>query len=168
MEKLFYQPGILCLYAECYHYVVSYTSRGSRRRKVVSYSENRTFPYVSWRDISGPFNLDSKKIDRNAKPLLKLKLVKSVELANDGSLEDYAFFRDNIIYRLQYVDQCFEITESTFIPGFEDKTLVKMGENAPCMATPGCFIMSVIACFGEFYIHFNNSMLENYVLHKKT
>jgi len=152
MERLFYQPGLFCLYAECYHYVYSYTRRGGRsRRKVTTYTESRTFPYKSWRDISGPFNLDTSGVNMESKSLLKLKLVKSIELAQDGTYEDYAYFRDSMIYRLQYVDQCFNIIESNFIPGFQDKTLVQLGDEIPCMASPGCFAMCVIVMLGEFY-----------------
>jgi len=134
MERIFYTPGCLTCYAECYHYVVTYSRRGgSSRRKVVTYTETRTFPYQSWRDISGPFNLDTSGAENRNLPLLKLELNKSVELAQDGSVNDYTFFRDSMIYRLQYVDHYFNLIESSTISGFNDKTLVKVGDEIPVM-----------------------------------
>ena len=56
-----------------------------------------------------------------------------------------------IIYRLQYVDQCFNLTESTSIPTFVDRTLVQMAEEIPCIASVGCFTISLILLVLEFY-----------------
>lgn len=151
MEKIFYQPGTLNLFAECYHYIWVYTGRSYHRRKIVSYSEFRTFPYLSWRDTSGTFDLDTSGVSSNSKELLKLHLLKSVEMLNDGTVDDYNYFRDCLVFRLQYIDDCFNLVESTSIPGFEENTLVQMATEIPCMASVGCYAMSIICFFGEFY-----------------
>ncbi len=162
MESLFYKPGALKFYAECYHYVITYrrNRRGrtsSSRRKVVTYTETRSFPYQSWRDISGPFNLDTSGVNIENKSLLKLHLTKSVDLASDGTQEDYDYFRDSMVYRLQYVDTCFRLHEFSQIPGFEERTLVQMAEEIPCIANVGCFVLFVLLWLSECYkCCFNN------------
>jgi len=159
MERLFYTPGNFMLNAECYHYEITFSKKGRlSRKRVVTYRETQSFPYVSWRDISGPFNLDTSGVSQENKSLLKLRLNKSLELANDGTIQDYNYFKDCMTFRLQYVDECFNLTEYTFIPGFDDKTLVQMADQVPCIATVGCFTCCFLLIFGEFYkLCFNNN-----------
>jgi len=177
MEVLFYRPGTLNFLAESYHYDVLHTGKTLTRKKVVTHTEFQTFPIKGWRDVSGCLNFDdesaaeapiSKIVKQNDhdndnendykhdskvanKSLVKLELHKSIELLNDGSKEEYDFFRDSIVYRLQYLDQCFNLIESSSIQGFEEKSILQLSDTLPNIVSLGCFISSIIFMYSEFF-----------------
>ncbi len=168
LSSIFYKPGFITFYAECYHYVSSYhrhrngsTSRS--RRKVVTYTETRRFPFKSWRDISGEFNLDLTHLsDPNAKPLLKLELQKSIEFADDGTEDDYEYFRESMRYRIQHIDTNYNLEEKAEIAGLESFNLVNLSDSIPCGIGMFWFIISLFFFLAEIYKVFFNKHCNYY------
>lgn len=146
MEKLFYTPGYIVFYGVCYKYV----NGKSSRKKNVSYTEKQIFKFSSWRDTSGLLDLDSFGIT-NDKPSVKLHLRKQIEICNDGTLAHYLFERDSFVFRLQFVDYCFKLYELNEIPGLDEQNLIHLGNDKPCFASIGCYVICFLLLCSECY-----------------
>jgi len=167
MGNIFYKPGYIVFYAECYHYEIKNTKDnklGQQIRsttKIVTYTEQQTFPIKSWRDISDVFDLrvsttnvvdeKDKKANNEKKPLIFLTLSKSIELADDGTKEEYNYMKESICYRLQNIDKCFRLIESQEIKDFEEEKVVKLTEHIPFYISICSYITSFLFTFGELY-----------------
>ena len=89
-----------------------------------------------------------------SKELIKLLLTKNVEMLNDGTVEDYNYFRDCLVYRLQYIDECFNIVQSSSIyehTNNEYMLFPKVINEIPLTTNVGLFVFSMVCIFTQFY-----------------
>ncbi|MCP3681353.1 MAG: hypothetical protein GY861_01560, partial [bacterium] len=88
---------------------------------------------MSWRDVSGPFQLDTSGVTdvNDQKVLIKLHLSKQVDVVNDGSLYDYHMLKNTMVARNKDRDIQFCFDETIEILGFKEFKLIKFGKEMP-------------------------------------
>lgn len=160
MGSLFYEPAFVDFHIQCYHNetrTVPYTQDGQTRwrtetHRVNTYSETTTFKYMTWRDVSGPFLLNTAGYRRDPfKAMVKLRVKFDVEFANDGTLADFEAQKDHFIRRNQYRDTHYDFTQTNRLRGYEEYNLINI-TNEPNPSINICYLLiSTLLCVNEFY-----------------
>jgi len=151
MSALFFTPGKRTLKAECYH--ETWSSRGQiKREKVVTYTEEKVFNYVSWRDISGIMDIDTKYLDlEHPNGLIRLHLTPKVDLAIDGSGLDYLEIKNDLVNKIKNKDEHYAIYEDDVIEGLEERAFVRIGDKIPLFIGKIWIIVALVLQVVEFY-----------------
>ena len=135
MGKLFYTPAFVDFHISCYHMVTRRvrTKNGysTSRHRVTTYSETKTFQYMTWRDVSGPFNLNISGFAKDPKlGLVKLRLKYDLEFANDGTAIDFECQRQFFINRNKHRDVHYEFQQNNRFEGYNEFNLINI-DNKP-------------------------------------
>jgi len=158
--KLFYTPLVCDFQIKCYHNerrTSTTTTNGKTKTstntvRVDTYNEIQSFKYMSWRDVSGPFNLNIQRVIENPNnTFVKLKINYEMELADDGSKEDYEAQKQNIIERNRNRDLLYDFSEITKIKGHNTFNLVCLGDNPNPYVCSSLYILSALFGIVELY-----------------
>ncbi len=165
MSSLFYKPAFIDFYIECYHFEtrIEYRRRSdkasirTRNVRVNTYDESYSFKYMTWRDVSGPFYLNTDEYKKHqGRVLVKLKLSLDIEFANDGTVSDFEAQKKYFVNRNKHRDTNYDFSQSNRVDGFNEYNLVHIGETPPSIGV--CWmILSTILCVLEFYKLYINS-----------
>ena len=161
MLNLFKERPNLSFSVKCYHYETrqkkikdkdGYTSYQTEQVKVFTHSETRDFHYMSSRDVSGLFRLDSQfVIETPNKHFVKLNLKLNVRKSEDGTKENYLHQRDSFYNSNRWRDHSMDTTESTSLNGFNEYNLVSIGNEMPSLVNLGFYLLFALLGFVEFY-----------------
>ncbi len=164
-----YQPCQIIFTCECFHYVTE-GFKDKRRKRVTTYREHGYFSYMSWRDVSGPFQFDTSGITdvNDPKVLIKLHLSSQVNVANDGSLYDYYMLKNAMIARNKDRDTDFWSDETIEIPGFQEFNLIKFGSEMPPLISKAMFWVATFLQVIEIYkvIFKSHTIIQEYKITK--
>lgn len=173
MERMFYTPMHKVMHIQCYHFETRMvterdsngnTSYRSERVRVNTHFARERYYYISWRDISGRFDLDvSGGMAEQEKPFVKLHLRLAMLLAEDGTSTDFYNQQRSFIYR-NYLDTHYDFSETLELSGYNEHTLVKVTDyDPPCFGAGWFFLFTLILC-AEFYkLHLDKySIVQNF------
>jgi hypothetical protein len=162
MEQMFYTPMHKTMHMQCYHYETKYitqkdangnTTHRTEQVRVNTHSATERYYYISWRDISGKFDLDvSGGMGQQEKPFVKLHLRLLMNLAEDGTEADFHYQKRSFIFR-NYLDSFYDFNETLDMHGYNEYeyTLVRVTDfNPPCFGAPW-FILFTLLTVAEFY-----------------
>jgi len=160
MERMFYTPMHKVMTIQCYHYesrqVRQQDSKGNvtyttERIRVDTHFATERYYYISWRDISGKFDLDvSGATSQQEKPFVKLHLKLVMKLADDGTESDFYYQKRSFIHR-NNLDTHYDFNEALQLAGYKEYTLVRVTDfNPPCFGG-AWFILFTLLTFAEFY-----------------
>ena len=172
MSNLFYSPAQIEFNITCYHYntrqYIYKDSNGREQWRTETYRENSfseisNFKYMSWRDISGPFILNTQGFEGDPKlAMVKLRLEFNIEFANDGTVNDFEAQKNYFIQKNQFKDTHYDFNQSNSLNGFNEYNLVSLGEN-PNPRIGMCYlILSTFLCLNEFY----KMYVDSYCIHQ--
>jgi len=163
MEKMFYTPMHKVMHIQCYHYQThsvttqdsdGNTTTSTTTTRVNTHSASERYYYISWRDISGKFNLDvSGGLGQREKPFVKLHLSLAMKLAEDGTEADFHNQKRSFIDRNNRDDHYdyYEKLELRDYNPKNDHTLVRVTDfNPPCFSY-WWFILFTLLTVAEFY-----------------
>jgi hypothetical protein len=119
------------------------------RSKVTTFSGNFLFPYYSWRDISGTFNL-TNNIGKSCY-FVKLHLGYSLQFADGMTKVDYDMFRERLYNEHKFRDAYITIKPVPSIENFNEFQLINLGYGRPPMIGVFWYILFTIIPFIEFY-----------------
>jgi hypothetical protein len=149
MKSLFEKPINVNFLVECYHYRTNWSSKTRSRTKVTTFSGNFLFPYYSWRDISGTFNL-TNGIGKSCY-FVKLHLGYSLQFADGMTKVDYDMLKEKLYNENKHRDTYITVTPSISIEGFNEFQLVNLGYGTPPMVGVCWYILFIIIPLIEFY-----------------
>ena len=164
MAKFFYLVPRYNFYCQCYHYKHYETtttkiysdghtssSTSYSKQKIITHSENYYMPYVSCRDVSGPFNLNCNDSDLIGKSFIKLKLYYEFYFADPVSYMDYIDSLCRFKTTNGRRDTEMYFNETIDLPGFNRYNIFRITENDPGKVSFCLFIFSAIFGFCELY-----------------
>ena len=161
MLSLYKERPRLSFSVTCYHYETRHNhsrdAQGNERHttkqvRVVTHSETRDFHYMSSRDVSGIFRLDSESVVVNPnKNFVKLNLKLNVRKSEDGTHDNYVEQRDRFFLSNRWRDVHMDTHESTYLNGFNEYNLVSIGDTIPISVNLCFFILSTFIGFAQFY-----------------
>ncbi len=160
MQTMFYTPAHLVMHVQCYHNETRHhTERDSQGNthtrtetvRVNTHSATERFYYVSWRDISGQFLLDTTGAQASQKlAFVKLHLSLHLEFSNDGTREDYERQREWFKSRNR-MDVYQDYSECTEMDGFNEFNLVRVSDYQPTCFGVVWYILFTFLTLVEFY-----------------
>eukprot|EP00826_Nyctotherus_ovalis_P056394 TRINITY_DN759_c0_g1_i6.p1 TRINITY_DN759_c0_g1~~TRINITY_DN759_c0_g1_i6.p1 ORF type:complete len:320 (+),score=55.49 TRINITY_DN759_c0_g1_i6:156-1115(+) len=161
MGKLFYTPLNKSMKISCYHNrskEVKETSPRSGKvhsrtvtERVHTSSNSSMFRYVSWRDISGQFVVNTEGAAANEeRAFVRLRLRLKMEFANDGTAADFEQQKADFI-AINKRDVMFDYDEELVMQGYEEYNLVKISDAHPKAFGCGWFLFFTLLTFAEFY-----------------
>lgn len=161
MGKLFYTPINRLMQISCYHErgrdVQETSPRSGRVRsrrvteRVRTSSNEAMFRYVSWRDISGQFVVNTGEAATNEeRAFVRLRLKNKMEFANDGTAADFDQQKANFITANKR-DVMFDYEDKLVLKGFEEYKLVRVSDAHPSVFGCGWFFLFTLLTFAEFY-----------------
>ncbi len=160
MQTMFYTPAHLAMHVQCYHnetrYIVEKNAEGKTSTRtdttrVDTHSSTENFYYISWRDVSGQFLLDTSGAQLNEKlAFVKLNLTVHMEFAGDGTKDDYEKQREWFKSRNR-LDVYQDYNERTELAGFKDYTLVRVTDYNPSFFGMGWYALFTVLTLVEFY-----------------
>ncbi len=156
MGQLFYTPAFVDFHISCYHMVTRThrTKHGTRtsRHRVTTYTETITFKYMSWRDVSGPFHLNTSGFARDPKvAMVKLHLKFDLEFANDGTAFDFECQRNYFINRNKNRDAHYEFSQSNRMQGYKEFNLINMDGKPHSSISAFWHVFFTFIMLVEFY-----------------
>jgi len=167
MGQLFYTPAFVDFHISCYHYETrSHHYKDSEGRdqwrteqvKVHTYSETQSFKYMTWRDVSGAFNLNTSGFARDPKlAMVKLRIHFDIEFANDGTVNDFEAQKNYFISRNRFRDTHYDFTQSNRLDGYSEFNLVNIGEQANPSIGMCWLLLATFLTVSEFYKNFVDS-----------
>ena len=177
MESLFYTPARIIFKLQGYHNEIRKTStnvNGKNNTKtetvrVNTYSETMNFKYMSWRDVSGKFELNISDFKRDPnKALVKLKLTLEVELAKDGTQTDFDAQKEYFISKNRNKDQFYDFNQIETLDGLHLYNLVKLSDSGNTNISLCYFIISTFFCFAELYKKYLNKfcLKQSFIIRK--
>jgi len=152
MDKMFKAFPSITMNIRCYHYRSYRTRNGSIvTERVDTHKASRNFDYLSWRDISGKFELDTSEATKNEDvSYVLLDLSFTIEFAADGTLGDFEESKATFIRRNRLDDE-YEYSEASSISYFQNCFLVQVTDQVPCLFGLGYFILFGILGFNALY-----------------
>jgi len=160
MQQLFYTPVHKVMHVQCYHYETRHhTERDAQGNthtrtetvRVDTHSASERFYYVSWRDISGQFILDTSGAMVNQKrAFVKLHCFLDMIFSNDGTAQDFERQRESFKARNRW-DTHQDYSEHLEMDGYNEFNLVKVGEFTPSMFGLGWYILFTFLLVVQFY-----------------
>ena len=144
---------------ECFHYEThdhvkispAGIDRYTSKERVVTYNGSSEMQYYSARDISGPFNLDCDPNLIGRKYYIKLELKADIQMADPETIADYQYQKNFFLNQNMYKDDFYNLDEKKTIPGMDQYTLVKIGNEDPISVNFFLFFLFTILTFVEFY-----------------
>jgi hypothetical protein len=135
IEKFFYNSPQIRMEVQCYHME---DDGEDSRREVTTSSEDQIFEYLSWRDISGRFRLDSEwAIFRCWKYYVLLELNFEISFADGKTLSDYENKKQILIRRNMDRDKEYRFREDRSMIGgsgnFTNFNLIKISDKKPLL-----------------------------------
>lgn len=163
MEQMFYTPVHKVMHIQCYHYelrtVTTRDANGKTKTQLNRVRVNTRFAteryyYISWRDISGKFDLDvSGGMAQHERPFVKLHLLLAMSLAEDGTASDFHYQKRSFIARNNW-DTHYDFTERLELNGYNEHTLVKVTDfNPPCFNSFWFFLFTLLTVVEFYKIH---------------
>lgn len=160
MENMFYRPMYKVMHIQCFHYETrTYSDRDSNGNttirtesvRVNTHSATERYYYISWRDISGKFDLDvSGAMTQHERPFVKFHLGLIMQLAEDGTQGDFEHQKYSFIARNNW-DVHYDFSERLELDGYNEHTLVRVSDyNPPCFSS-FWFIFFTLLTMVEFY-----------------
>ena len=159
MAQLFRTPAYLTMKVSCYHY--DYDLRREEGDKIAhtrveTHRASEPFSYISWRDISGNYVLDTSRAMMNQnQAFVKLNLTMDLQFAQDGTLYDYENQKQILISRNRY-DSYQDYTESIVMDGFNEHTLVRVSDFDPPLFGWRWYTFFTLLTFAELYKMYMN------------
>jgi hypothetical protein len=160
MQNMFYTPAHLEMHVQCYHFenrqITEKDAQGNTRYRtervrVDTHHATERFYYVSWRDISGKFVLDTSGVMANEqKAFVKLHLKIDLQFSNDGTRGDYERQRDSFKWRNNR-DTHQDYSEHTAMDGFVEFNLIKVSDIKPKCFGLCWYILFTFLTVAEFY-----------------
>ena len=160
MQTMFYTPCHIEMHIQCYHFETRYIqdrdAQGNIRtrtqeERVNTHSASERFYYISWRDISGRFVLDTGGAMNNEKlAFVKLHLNLGMDFANDGTQMDYERQKDSFKWRNNR-DTHMDYTEAKVMEGFIEHNLVRVSDFNPPYFGLAWYILAMCLTVVEFY-----------------
>jgi len=179
MLNLFKARPELTFHLTCYHNETIHHRKEDKDGKVTvstetkrvnTWHERKNFMFVSSRDISGLFRLNSEAINENpGKYFVKLHLKLDVKRSGDGTENDYTMQRDYFFNTNRWRDQYMETSESTSLSGFNAYNLVAVGGEIPTYVNFGFYVLFTLLTVVELYKIYVNSFCisQNYTIVKE-
>ena len=160
MQSMFYTPVHKVMSVQCYHYETRHhTERDSNGNnhtrtetvRVNTHSASERFYYISWRDISGRFVLDTSGAMVNQKlAFVKLHLALDMIFAQDGTQQDYERQRELFKARNRW-DTHQDYSESLAMDGYNEFNLVRVSDYKPACFNMGWYFIFTLLLAVEFY-----------------
>lgn len=160
MQKMFYTPIHIEMHVQCYHmetrYINERDAQGNMRTRtetvrVNTHSASERFYYISWRDISGRFVLDTSGAMANQKlAYVKLHLNLGLDFAPDGTQLDYERQRESFKWRNDR-DTNMDYSEHKIMDGFIEHNLVRVSDYNPPYFGLMWYILAMCLTVVEFY-----------------
>ena len=164
MANFFYLVPRYKFYCQCYHYneyattttkvyADGHTSSSTRysTKKIITHTENYYLPYVSCRDVSGPFYLNCSDHDLIGKSFIKLKLYYEIYFADPVSYMDYTDSLCRFKTTNGRRDTEMYFNETIDLPGLNRYNMFRISENDPGKVSFCLFVVSAIFGFCELY-----------------
>jgi hypothetical protein len=160
MQQMFYTPAHINMHVQCYHFTnqanihmdaQGNTKVSNQQDRVNTHSADEKFYYVSWRDISGKFVLDtSGAMSNQEKAFVKLHLKIDLQFATDGTAQDFERQKESFKWRNNR-DQHQDYSEQRTIDGFKEFNLVRVSDFNPKYFGLGWYILFMFLTVVEFY-----------------
>lgn len=140
LKELFSSPPVLQLSISCYHFETRIEERKTQDGKIVqeqiterveTYKERRDFPFYSFRDISGLFQVDLENEIFNKKTYIKLTFDTLISFADSISYYDYQMFKNQFINENKMRDEKIEFRENFYIQNLARNNLIKIKDEEP-------------------------------------
>lgn len=160
MERMFYTPVHKVMHIQCYHYETRLrterdangnTSVKTEQVRVNTHSSTERYFYISWRDISGKFDLDvSGAMEKQERPFVKLHLGLAMQPAGDGTESDFNHQKNSFVWRNNR-DTHYDFDERLELQGYDEHILVRVSDFQPPYFSLGWFILFTLLTVVEFY-----------------
>ena len=160
MKTLFYTPLHKIMHIQCYHYETHhYTDRDSNGNvthrteqvRVNTHFASEHYYYISWRDVSGKFDLDYSGASANQeRPFVKLHLGLNMSPVNDGTIEDFQYQMNSFISRNNW-DTHYDFSEHYEMAGYLEHNLIRVSDHKPACFSVGWFVLFTFLTMVEFY-----------------
>jgi hypothetical protein len=165
MKSLFFTPIRVVFSVTCYHYEWRTTGSGKNRRtkreKIVTFTGEQDFAYYSWKDISGPFLVDSSTamVDESI-IFVKLKLACDYLPHDQYTTTDLNIQRNNYFSSNRHRDQYMDTATNVVLPGMKEFNLVKVSDKeVPCFFGIWWFVFfTFIIPVAQIYKYYINSV----------
>jgi hypothetical protein len=154
MIEQFKKKPIVTFSVKCYHFETkTYTTNDgsgnmiayAQQIRVDTFTEQQEFTYKSHRDTSGVFLLNTSHIIGDPrKYYIKLHLYLNISQSNDGTLDDYIRERNIFFEKHRMRDLNLETFENKTIEGFQEHTLVSVGNKKPLFVNSFWFVVMTI------------------------
>ncbi len=137
-----------------------------KMKKVISHFEKEKLIFLSSRDISGVFDLDSQRLTKSENRIwINLKLKLEYEFADELSRKDFNTQKDFLISRNSKKDFFMDFVEENYLSDFEPEVLVHLGNKNDFMLNKYFFLLfTLIIPVIEIYKIFLNSKVKFYNL----
>ena len=172
MGGLFYTPAYVDFHIQCYHnetrtHHYKDSNGNSQWRtetvRVNTYSETCSFKYMTWRDVSGAFNLNIQGYARDPKlAMVKLRIHFDIEFANDGTVNDFEAQKNYFIQRNRYRDTHYDFTQTNRLDGYSEFNLVNIGEQVNPSIGACWLVFYTFLTMAEFY----KSYVDSFCIHQ--
>lgn len=160
MQRLFYTRADLAMQVKCYHYENrQHEETDAHGNKVVrvhserveTYTANETLNYVSWRDISGRFVLDTSGAAADQRrAFVKLHIRLEVTPASDGTKADFEQ-QKQIFRNRNNRDTLQDYSESVKMEGYHEFNFVRVSDFEPSFFGIGWYFIFTLMGGVEFY-----------------
>ena len=153
MESLFKTAPLIRMKSSSFHYF-----NQEKKAQIFSYKDIQTFPYLSYRDVSGLFLLDLKDATTNDKSYIVHHLKKEINFADTLTYNDYIIKKTEFWKKNRYYDIYMEYQEERLIEGFMEDILMKVdGSSGSIFMTSTFFWICTFLTMSEFYkLYFNS------------
>lgn len=164
MESLFKTSPLIQMKSSSFHYF-----NQEKKAQIFSHKGIQTFPYLSYRDVSGLFLLDLKDATTNDKSYIVLHLKKEINFADTLTYNDYMIKKTEFWKENRYYDVYMEYQEERLIEGFMEDVLMKVdGASGSIFITSTFFWICTFLTMSEFYkLYFNSRCIhQSYTIRK--
>jgi len=148
--------------------VMKKTRTETKDVRVNTFFNTTPFKYMSWRDVSGRFDLDISEFKKDPnKALIKLKLTVCNEFADDGTQSDFNAQKQYFINN-NNKDQLYDFTLDETLPNLHTYNLVKLSEEGNHNISLCHFILATFLGVVEFYKTYLDSycITQSFVIRK--